>query len=99
MARKESKEVTKEDVFDLYKELLKLSDLRREQGKRHSLELIVILVTLAIMSGYDGYRAIGDFIKRNDKELISIFKPKKNRLPSYSTIRYHLVLDTLIKLR
>lgn len=87
MTRKKSKKITKEDVFDLYKELSGLSDARRLQGKRHSIELVVILVILAIMSGYDGYHAIGDFIKRNNKELVSIFNPKKNRLPSYSTIR------------
>jgi len=77
----------KKKVFDLYKKLSQLTDIRREQGKRHSIELIVIIVILGIMNSYDGYRAIGDFITRNREKLISTFKPKKNRLPSYSTIR------------
>src|SRR3989344_3798606 len=79
--------IEKEDLFNLYKELSKLTDARRQQGKRHHLKLVVILVILSIMSGYDGYHAIGDFIKKNQQELIKMFKPKKNRLPSFSTVR------------
>lgn len=76
-----------ENVFNLYQELSKLSDVRREQGKRHKIELTVMIVILSIMSGYDGYRGIGDFINKNSEELIALFKPKKDRLPSFSTIR------------
>lgn len=79
--------IKKEGVFNLYEELSKLSDIRRNEGKRHKIELVVLLVILAIISGYQGYRATGDFIKRNKKELISYFKPEKGRLPSFSTIR------------
>ena len=77
----------KKNMFDLYKELSHLTDNRRKQGKRHPVDLVVILVILGIMNGYDGYRAIGDFIVRNREELICIFKPKEDNLPSYSTIR------------
>lgn len=79
--------IKKEGIFNLYKELSELSDTRRKEGKRHKMELIVIIVILAIISGYQGYRATGDFIKRNKKELLSYFKPEKERLPSFSTIR------------
>lgn len=79
--------IKREGIFNLYEELSKLSDVRRDEGKRHKIELIVILVILAIMSGYHGFRATGDFIIRNKKEIITFFKPKKNRLPSFSTIR------------
>ena len=77
----------KKDVFNLYNKLSQLTDKRRGQGKRHQIELVVILVIMGIMNSYDGYRAIGDFIERNKDELISVFKPKKDLLPSYSTIR------------
>ena len=59
----------KKNMFDLYKELSHLTDNRRKQGKRHPVDLVVILVILGIMNGYDGYRAIGDFIVRNREEL------------------------------
>jgi hypothetical protein len=43
------------------------------------------------MCGQSGYRAIGDFIQRNRKDLLSRFKPKKNRLPSFFTVRRILI--------
>jgi len=79
--------VKKRKMFDLYGKLSQLADVRRGQGKRHRVELVVIIVILGIMNGYDGYHAVGDFTIRNRDELISIFKPKKNRLPSFSTVR------------
>jgi len=79
--------MAKKNVFDLYNKLSQLTDKRRGEGKRHPIELVIIIVILGIMNGYDGYRAIGDFTVRNRKELVSTFKPKKDKLPSYSTIR------------
>jgi len=70
---------------NLYDLLLELEDYRRAQGRRHELRLIIMLVIMATMSGFQGLRAIGDFIKKNKKELIKTFKPKKDRLPSYLT--------------
>lgn len=79
--------IKKREIFDLYNELSNLSDTRREEGKRHKIEFVVMIVILSIMSGYNGYRATGDFIKKNSEELIELFKPKKKRLPSFSTVR------------
>ena len=38
------------------------------------------------MCGYTGIRATGDFIKRNRKDLLDLFKPKNDKLPSFQTI-------------
>jgi hypothetical protein len=46
---------------------------------------------MSIMSGYIGYRAIGDFIVRNKTDLISTLKPRKGRLPSFDVIRQVLM--------
>ena len=67
--------------------LRKVKDERRGAGQRHSHELILIIVLMSMMSGYYGYRAIGDFIERNKSSLLSELKPNKNRLPSFYTIR------------
>lgn len=64
-----------------------LEDARRTVGQRHSQRFVIMIVLFATMSGYIGYRAIGIFIKKHSKELIEIFKPKKERVPSYSTVR------------
>jgi len=71
----------------LIKILSEIKDIRRDEGKRHSIEIVLLVVIFATMSGYNGYRAIGDFIKRNKKDLIMYLKPKKNRMFSYSTVR------------
>ena len=54
-----------------------------------------MIVIFGTMSGYFGYRALGDFVERFKDELIEYLKPKKDRLPSYSTIRRVILnLDT-----
>ena len=52
----------------------------------YKLSMILIIVTMAIMSGYHSQRAMGDFIKKHWGALILFFKPRKKRMPSYQTI-------------
>lgn len=67
--------------------LAKIEDPRRLQGQRHDLQLILLITLMSIMSNYIGYRAIGDFMKRNKEDLIAALKPKKGKLPSFDVIR------------
>ena len=67
--------------------LSNISDRRREAGRRHPQEIVLTIVLMAIMSGYHGYRAIGDFIDRNRADLLRYLKPDKGRLPTFYTIR------------
>lgn len=64
-----------------------IPDIRRGAGQRHEQTMILLIVLMSIMSGYIGYRSIGDFIERNKKELLNYFQPKKNRLPTFYTVR------------
>ena len=73
----------KKNLYDLFGEI---EDFRRAQGRMHSLPSILIIITMAIMSGFHGRRAMGDFVKKHSKELIELFKPKKDKLPSFQTI-------------
>ena len=75
----------------LLETLTEIKDPRRGEGVRHPLPLVLIIVLMATMSGYFGYRGIGDFVIRNRKELLKYFKPKKNRLPSFSKNNNHLL--------
>jgi hypothetical protein len=68
-----------------------IPDSRRAQGRRHELGLILLITTMSIMSGYIGYRAIGDFMRRNREDLLRILKPKKNILPSFDVVRQVLI--------
>ena len=72
---------------NLYEILENLPDIRRAQGRRHRIEIVLITAIMAIMSGCYGKDAMGDFAKRNKKDLVKIFKLKKKekRVPSNST--------------
>lgn len=69
------------------KAFAELPDPRRRAGLRHEKTLCLALFTLAVAAGNRGFLAIGDWIESYNDELLELFKPKKNRLPSYSTIR------------
>lgn len=84
------KKMSKERV-DLLYYFSGIKDPRRSQGQRHSLNMILLLTLMSIMSGYIGYRAIGDFIERNKADLLTALKPKKGRLPSFDVIRQVLI--------
>jgi hypothetical protein len=64
-----------------------IPDKRRRAGQRHDQTFVLLIVLMSVMSGYNGYRAIGDFIKRNRKDLLKFLKPHKDRLPSFDTVR------------
>ncbi len=64
-----------------------LPDPRRSHGQGHTQALCLALFTLAIAAGNKGFLAIGDWLKAYTDELVTLFQPPKNRLPSYSTIR------------
>lgn len=79
---------TNNEILDrLLTEFEKLNDSRRAQGKRHPLSFALLIVLLATMSGYFGYRAIEDFLEKHNDCLIDLFAPEKDRIPSYSTVR------------
>jgi hypothetical protein len=60
-------------------------DYRRGQGTRHSLSKNLTIITMAILSGYNGKRAKEDFVTKNRSDLLEIF-PSKNGLPGRSTL-------------
>ena len=66
-----------------------LPDVRRGQGRRHSLPLCLAIFTLAVTAGNQGFLAIGDWIDSYQEQLKKLFNV--NRLPSYSTIRRALL--------
>jgi hypothetical protein len=71
---------------NLYERLQEIKDFRRKQGREHHLAKTLMIVIMAIMSGYTGERAKGDFVKRNRKSLIKALRIRKKKLPSYQTI-------------
>jgi hypothetical protein len=64
-----------------------LPDVRQASGKRHQMALCLALFTLAVTAGNQGFLAIGDWLNSYRQDLLALFNPPKQRLPSYSTIR------------
>jgi hypothetical protein len=71
----------------LQSQLDTLDDPRRGQGKRHRQGFVLLIVLLATISGYLGYRAMEDFLAKHHAQLLTLFQPEKGRIPSYSTVR------------
>jgi len=67
--------------------LKNMSDFRRNEGKIHDLEIILMIILMAIMSGYTNYSAFTDFSIKNKNKIFKYLKPRKKILPSYDTIR------------
>jgi hypothetical protein len=80
-----------EERIEILEVFAGLPDRRRKKGKRHQGDLCLALFTLAVVAGNRGFLAIGDWLKCYKPELIALFKPERNRLPSYSTIRRYLL--------
>ena len=76
-----------ESVKSIVEYFDEVPDPRRRAGKRHEQTFVLLITLMSTMSGYMGYRAIGDFIRRNKAALLEHFKPKKKRLPSFYTVR------------
>ena len=74
-------------LFNLIEKLKKVKDFRRSQGKRHPLDLVLIIIILGIMVGATNYKELKQFVKHNSQSLIKELNIVENRLPSYATIR------------
>jgi hypothetical protein len=68
-----------------------LCDTRRTAGQRHEQALCLALFTLGVAGGNRGFLAMGDWLRAYHDELVALFHPPKDRLPSYSTIRRALL--------
>jgi len=75
------------ETYTLREELKKLTDKRRAQARQHPIDVVLMITIMATMSGFQGYRAIGDFAKRYKKEIVEYLKLKKDRVPAYATVR------------
>jgi len=73
--------------FNLRNELKTLKDKRRGQAQQHKIDVVLMITIMATMSGYQGYRAIGDFAQRYKKDIVKYLELEKDRVPAYATVR------------
>ena len=74
-------------MLSLIEKVKQVKDSRKDQGKRHSLCIVLVVIKLGTMLGYSGYRELGKFAKNNRHRLSQEFNIIPERVPSSSTIR------------
>jgi len=62
-----------EQLRQVVGEASRREDFRTTDGRRHPLWLVLLFVIMGTMSGYVGYRALGDFVQRHRRTLIETF--------------------------
>ncbi len=72
--------------YKLFELVSQLEDTRRGQGRRHSLENVLTIILMAILSGHQGLRGFERFAKSNEKILIETLN-LKHGIPCYCTFR------------
>jgi hypothetical protein len=75
--------------MNLIEHLQQVPDFRTQP--RYPLWVILVLIIMGTMSGCTGYRALEDFVKRHQKELLEMMDLPQSRLPCYSTLRKAMV--------
>ena len=82
------KNVNAKQQLNIFEVLKTVEDKRVSGGKRHNLAVILLINIMAIMSGYFGVIAKGDFVDKNRDKLLKIFDKSllKHGLPSKNTI-------------
>ncbi len=73
-----------QDIISLLKIL---RDHRRKQGRRHPLEIVLLIIIMAIMAGAKGERAIARFAQNNKKALIKALRIERKEVPTRSVIK------------
>lgn len=72
-----------------------IEDPRREQGRRHRLEVVPAIATAAVLCGMNGYKAISDWAQGLSQKARERFGCRYNKgkyvVPSESTFRYVLI--------
>jgi type VI protein secretion system component VasF len=50
-------------MLSLIEKPKQVKDFRKDQGKRHPLWIVLVVIILGTMLGYSGYRELGEFAK------------------------------------
>lgn len=64
-----------------------IPEFRTAKGKRHTLPFVLTCLLLGSLSDCKSWRDYGSFVQRHRDALLERFRPHKDRLPSFSTLR------------
>lgn len=72
---------------NLYEVFAGLKDIRRKQGLRYPLPIVLLIAVFGIMNGAKSERAISRFAENNTKDLVKYLPLKKGKVPTRNIIR------------
>jgi hypothetical protein len=75
------------DLGSVYEGLSKITDKRKARGKLYRLEMILMIIVLAKLSGEDKPTGIAEWGKNNGSEIVKLMQLKKLQMPSVNTYR------------
>lgn len=75
------------DLGSVYEGLSKITDKRKARGKIYRLEMILMIIVLAKLSGEDKPSGIAEWGKYHGKELVKLLQLNKPQMPSVNTYR------------
>ena len=70
------------EYSSLVEALRDVPDPRKARGKRHAWPLVLTLLGAALLSGQQGVRAIGQWVRERAEDLRALLRPARGRLPS-----------------
>lgn len=85
------------DVGSVYGRLCKLTDRRKAKGKLYALEMVLLIVILAKLSGEDKPFGIAQWAQNRQEELVKLLNLKWLRMPSHHTYRRVLAYKVYVE--
>lgn len=73
--------------MSLIEALQSIPDYRKARGKRHPLWILLVVIIMGNLAGYQGNRPLGEFAARYGPEIARQLQVDIVAVPSYSTIR------------
>jgi hypothetical protein len=75
------------DIGSLYEQFEKLSDRSNAKGLRYFLSVLLVLITMAKMSGEDQPSGIAEWTKYRGEEMAEMLKLKRKTMPHHTIYR------------
>lgn len=75
------------DLGSVYARLGRLTDTRKDKGKRYSLTTLLMIIIMAKLCGEDTVMGIADWARNRKTELVEILGLKRSTMPNHNTYR------------
>jgi hypothetical protein len=67
--------------------LQQVSDFRKAHSRSHPLRILLLLMIMVILAGYQGYRPLETFAVEYQQSLCDLLGLERLKIPSHSTFR------------